>query len=190
MPAPGDVTSLLAEIRRGNRSAESELIPLIYDELRRLAAYYMRRERPDHTLQATALVHEAYLRLSKQQEVAWQNRAHFLAIASSVMRRILVDHARAHNRSKRGGKQQKISLEEIPLFTEERSEELIQLDRALNRLTEEHPRQSQIVELRFFGGLSVEEIGEVLQVSTKTVKRDWSVARAWLYREIRKEEVE
>lgn len=190
MPSAGDVTGLLAEIRRGNRSAESELIPLIYNELRRLAAYYMRRERPDHTLQATALVHEAYLKLSKQREVTWQNRAHFFAIAGSLMRRILVDHARAHSRGKRGGTQHKISLEEAPLFSEERSKELMLLDRALTQLTEEHPRQSQIVDLRFFGGLTVEEIAEILKISPKTVKRDWSVARAWLYREIRKEEKE
>ncbi|MBK5294106.1 MAG: sigma-70 family RNA polymerase sigma factor [Acidobacteriia bacterium] len=188
MAQPGDVTSLLAEIHRGNRRAESELIPLIYDELHRLAAYYMRRERSDHTLQATALVHEVYLRLSKQREVTWQNKAHFFAIAGSLMRRILVDHARAHSRSKRGGLQQKISLEEALLFSEEQSEELMLLDTALAQLTEEHPRQSQIVELRFFGGLTVEEIAEVLKVSPKTVKRDWSVARAWLYREIHKQE--
>mgnify|MGYP001405660635 CR=1 FL=1 len=190
MAPPGDVTSLLAEIHGGNRRAESELIPLIYDELRRLAAYYMRRERSDHTLQATALVHEAYLRLSKQREVTWQNRAHFFAIAGKLMRRLLVDHARAHSRSKRGGSQQKISLEEALLFSEEQSEELMLLDTALTQLTEEHPRQSQIVELRFFGGLTVEEVAEVLKVSPKTVKRDWSVARAWLYREIRKQEAE
>ena len=186
---PGDVTSLLSEVRRGNRGAESKLIPLIYDELRRLAAYYMRGERHDHTLQTTSLVHEAFLRLSKQQEVAWQNRGHFFAIAGTLMRRILVDHARAHHRSKRGGGQKQVSLDEAPLFTEERSEELLQLDRALNRLTEEHPRQGQIVELRFFGGMSIEEVTAALQISPKTVKRDWSVARAWLYREIRNEGV-
>ena len=190
MAPPGDVTSLLAEIRRGNRSVESELIPLIYDELRRLAGYYMRRERPDHTLQATALVHEAFLRLSNQREVTWQNRAHFFAIAGTLMRRILVDHARAHSRGKRGGTEHKISLEEVALFSPEQSEELILLDEALTQLTEEHPRQSQIVELRFFGGLTVEEVAEILKISPKTVKRDWSVARAWLYREIRKGAIE
>ena len=190
MASPGDITGLLAEIHRGNRRAESELIPLIYDELCHLAGYYMRRERPDHTLQATALVHEAYLKLSKQREVTWQNRAHFFAIAGSLMRRILVDHARAHSRSKRGGTQHKISLVDVPLFPPEQSEELMALDRALTQLTEEHPRQSQIVELRFFGGLTVDEIAEVLKISPKTVKRDWSVARAWLYREIRKEKAE
>ena len=190
MSSQGDVTRLLLEIRRGNSRAESALIPLIYNELRHLAAHYMRRERPDHTLQATALVHEAYLRLANQRDVTWQNRAHFFAVAGSLMRRILVDHARVHRRSKRGGTQHKISLEDVLLFSEAQSEELIELDSALSLLAKELPRQSQIVELRFFGGLSVEEIAEVLKVSPKTVKRDWSVARAWLYREIRKGEEE
>jgi RNA polymerase sigma-70 factor (ECF subfamily) len=185
MRSPGDVTILLSEIRRGNRGAESELISLVYDELRRLAAHYMRRERPDHTLQATALVHEAYLRLVKQREVPWQNRAHFFAIAGRLMRRVLVDHARAHCRGKRGGTLQRIPLGETLLFSPERSEELLELDRALILLAEEYPRQSQVVELRHFGGLTVDEVAEVLKVSPKTVKRDWSLARAWLHREIR-----
>jgi RNA polymerase sigma factor (TIGR02999 family) len=189
-PSAGDVTRLLEEIRGGNQRAESELVPLVYDELRRLAAHYMRQERPDHTLQATALVHEAYLRLVKQREVSWQSKAHFFAIAGGLMRRILVDHARAHSRRKRGGTQQRVSLDEAPLFPEGRSEELIDLDKALTRLAEEQPRQSQIVELRFFAGLSVDEIAALLKISGKTVKRDWSVARAWLYREIRKGEGE
>jgi RNA polymerase sigma factor (TIGR02999 family) len=186
--AAGDVTRLLAEISSGNQRAESELIPLVYDELRRLAAHYMRQERPDHTLQATALVHEAYLRLVKQRQVGWQSKAHFFAIAGRLMRRILVDHARAHSRRKRGGTQYRVPLDEAPLFTEERSDELIDVDKALTRLAEEQPRQSQIVELRFFAGLSVDEIAMFLKISPKTVKRDWSVARAWLYREIRKGE--
>lgn len=187
--SPGDVTSLLAEIRSGNQRAESELIPLVYDELRRLAAYYMRQERQDHTLQATALVHEAYMRLVRQREVSWQNQAHFFAIAGTLMRRILVDHARAKSRSKRGGAQHKVSLDEAVLFSEEQSDELIVLDKALDQLAQDHPRQSQIVEMRFFGGLRVEQIAEVLKISPKTVKRDWSVARAWLHREIRGDEV-
>jgi RNA polymerase sigma factor (TIGR02999 family) len=185
MSSPGDVTGLLSEIRSGSEKAESELIPLVYDELRRLAAHYMRQERQDHTLQATALVHEAYLRLIKQREGNWQNRAHFFAIAGKLMRRILVDHARAHRRSKRSGSQDKVSLDEAPLFSPEKSDELIELDEALSRLAEEQPRQSQVVELQYFGGLSVKEIAEVLNTSPRTVKRDWSVARAWLHREIR-----
>ena len=177
---------MLSEIRRGNRDAESELISLVYDELRRLAAYHMRRERPDHTLQATALVHEAYMRLAEQRDVTWQNRAHFFAIAGKLMRRILIDHARAHQREKRGGTLHKTTLKDLPVFfPPEESEELIVLDRALDRLAEEYPRQSQVVELRYFGGLSVDEAAEVLNVSPKTVKRDWSLARAWLHREIR-----
>jgi len=183
----GDVTGLLEEIRSGNRQAESELIPLVYDELRRLAAHFMRQERPDHTLQATALVHEAYMRLVKQRNVSWQDRAHFFAIAGKLMRRILVDHARAHGRSKRAGGQYKVSLDEAVLLSPEQSDNLLELDAALDRLGKEHPRQSQIVEMRFFGGLSVEHIAEVLNISGKTVKRDWSVARAWLHREIRGE---
>ncbi len=185
MSSPGEVTGLLAEIRSGNEKAESELIPLVYAELRRLAAHYMKQERQDHTLQATALVHEAYLRLVKQREVNWQNRAHFFAIAGKLMRRILVDHARARGRSKRPGSQQRLSLDEVPLFSPEKSDALIELDKALRRLAEEQPRQSQVVELQYFGGLSVKQIAEVLNTSPRTVKRDWSVARAWLHREIR-----
>lgn len=188
MDAPGDITILLSEIRSGSRDAELELVTLVYDELRRLAAHYMRRERPDHTLQATALVHEAYVRLAKQREVTWQNRAHFFAIAGKLMRRILVDHARTRSRQKRGGDRIEISLEDLPLISEKQSEGLVELDTALRRLEEEYPRQSQIVELRFFGGLSIDEIAEVLTISPKTVKRDWSVARAWLHREIRRGE--
>jgi len=193
--SPGDVTRLLQQIQAGNQGAESELIPLVYDELRRLAAHFMRQERPDHTLQATALVHEAYLRLVNQREVNWQNKAQFFALAGKLMRRVLVDYARARGRSKRGGSDQKVCLDELPdLPAEGLGEvnvtnlvELIEVDRALSRLAKERPRQSQVVELRFFGGLPVEEIAEVLNISPKTVKRDWNVARAWLHREIRKE---
>ena len=184
----GDVTALLAEIRKGNQRAEAELIPLVYDELRRLAGSYMRREHPGHTLQATALVNEAYLKLSQQRSVSWENRAHFFAIAARVMRRILVDHARSRGRHKRGGDQQRMPLEDVYLGSNDHMETVVDLDWALNRLTSEHPRQSRIVELRFFGGLQVEEIAAVLHISPKTVKRDWSVARAWLYREIRRGE--
>jgi RNA polymerase sigma factor (TIGR02999 family) len=181
-----EVTRLLAEISGGNRQAESELIPLVYNELRRIAANYMRRERPDHTLQPTAVVHEAYLKLVRQQAVSWQSKAHFLAVAATVMRRILLDYARARGRQKRGDKVPRLPLEQEHLvFTENKSEELIALDRALFRLAEVDQRQSQVVELRYFGGLTVEETAAALGISPKTVKREWSVARAWLRREIR-----
>jgi RNA polymerase sigma factor (TIGR02999 family) len=185
MDPRGDVTRLLEAINRGDAGAESELISLVYEELRRLAGHYMRRERPDHTLQPTALVNEAYLRLVNQHEPNWQNKAHFFAIAGSLMRRILVDHARAHTRGKRGGGQRPVQLEEAPLFSEDQSEELLDVDRALTEFAREYPRPSQIVEMRFFAGMSVEEIADVLRISPKTVKRDWSLARAWLHRELR-----
>jgi RNA polymerase sigma factor (TIGR02999 family) len=184
--APGDITLLLAELRAGNRSAESRLLPLVYDELRRVARHYMRAERRDHTLQPTALVHEAYMRLAGQRDVDWQNRAHFFAVAAQLMRRILVDHARAHKAEKRGGTEPKIELGEGLALTEEKATELLAVDEALTRLAECDPRQARIVELRFFGGLSEEEAAEVLGVSARTVKRDWSVARAWLFKEINK----
>lgn len=183
---PGDITLLLAELRAGNRSAESRLLPLVYDELRRLARRYMRAERRDHTLQPTALVHEAYMRLAGQRDMSWQNRAHFFAVAAQLMRRILVDHARAHKAEKRGGNESKIELGEGLALTEAKAAELLAVDEALTRLAECDPRQARVVELRFFGGLSEEEAAEVLGVSTRTVKRDWSVARAWLFKEINK----
>jgi len=183
----GEVTRLLGELRAGNPEAASKLIPLVYKELHRLAGYYMRRERPNHTLQTTALVHEAYLRLVEQQEINWQSRAQFMGVAAQTMRRILVDYARAHQTDKRGGREAKVSLEEkLVLFSPERSQELVALDEALTRLAPMAPRQSRIIELRFFGGLTVEETAEVLRIAPKTVKRDWSVARAWLHRELRK----
>ena len=181
----GEVTQLLVSLSKGNQEAVSKLIPLVYEELRRLARHYMRRERSDHTLQTTALVHEAYLRLVEQRETNWQNRAHFFAIAAQLMRRILLDHARACRTDKRGGEHERLPLEETLVFSPKKSEELIALDEALNRLSELSPRQSQIIELRFFGGLTVEETAEVLGIAPKTVKRDWSVARAWLHREVR-----
>lgn len=184
--SPGEITALLTELQAGNRSAESRLVPLVYDELRRLARGYMRGERPDHTLQPTALVHEAYLRLIGQRGIAWQSRAHFFGVAAGLMRRILVDHARAHRAEKRGGHELKITLDEALVFTEEKSTELLAVDEALNRLTERDARQGSVVELRFFGGLSDEEAAKVLGISTRTVKRDWHVARAWLYKEISK----
>ncbi len=184
-PGGEDVTVLLAELTKGNKEAASKLVPLVYDELRRLAGGYMRRERADHTLQATALVHEAYLKLVEQRSVDWQSRAHFFGIAAQVMRRILVDHARGHLREKRGGGQREVPLDEALVFAPEQSEELIKLDAALERLTEIDPRQGRIVELRFFGGLTVEQTAELLGISPKTVKRDWSMAKAWLHGEVR-----
>ncbi len=180
------MTQLLAELQSGRPDAASRLIPLVYDELRRLARHYLRQERPDHTLQATALVHEAYLRLVDQRERTWQSRAHFIGAAAQLMRRILVDYARGRQTAKRGRVPQKVPLEEALLFSEEQSEELVALDGALERLAQIDARQSRIVELRFFGGLTVEETAEVVGISPKTVKRDWSVARAWLHREITK----
>ena len=182
--SPGEVTQLLAKLRDGQRDAESRLIPLVYAELRRLAAHYLRGERPDHTLQPTALVHEAYLRLTKLHEVDWQSRSHFFATAATVMRRILVDHARAQRANKREGDRQAISLEDALVVSPSRSPQIIALDDALNRLAALDARRGKIVELRFFGGLSEEETGAVLGISARTVKRDWRVAKAWLYNEL------
>ena len=182
---PGDVTQLLIELRAGDQDAEAKLIRLVYAELRRLAAHYLRGERPEHTLQPTALVHEAYIRLTKIREVDWQNRSHFFATAANVMRRILVDHARAQLANKREGFRDAISLEEALVVSPARSSELLALDEALERLAKVSARQSKIVELRFFGGLSEEETGAVLGISTRTVKRDWRVAKAWLYNEVK-----
>jgi RNA polymerase sigma factor (TIGR02999 family) len=184
-PGREDVTVLLAELAKGNEEAASRLIPLVYTELRRLAGSYMRRERGDHTLQATALVHEAYLKLVEQRSVDWQSRAHFFGIAAQVMRRILVDHARGHLRKKRGGGQRSVPIDEALVFAPEQSLELVKLDQALERLTKLDPRQGKIVELRFFGGLTVEQTADLLGISPKTVKRDWSVAKAWLHGELR-----
>ncbi len=184
MSQPGEITELLIEIRKGKKGAESQLIPLVYNELRRLAAYYLRGERADHTLQATALVHEAYIRLTQVREVDWQSRAHFFATAATVMRRILVDHARAQRAEKRRALHEAISLDEALLVSHMRSDELIALDDALSKLTNLDPRRGRIVELRFFGGLSEEETGEVLGISARTVKRDWRIAKAWLYDEL------
>jgi len=184
--AGGDVTILLAELVRGDEAAASKLFPLLYDELRRLAGNYMRRERGDHTLQPTALVHEAYIKLVQQRSIDWQGRAHFFGIAARVMRTILVDHARGHLRDKRGGGQRLVSIDEVLVFAPEQSLELVKLDEAVERLTKIDPRQGKIVELRFFGGLTVEQTADVLGVSPKTVKRDWSMAKAWLHGELKK----
>jgi RNA polymerase sigma-70 factor, ECF subfamily len=180
-----EVTLLLSALTRGDDGAASKLIPVVYDELRRLAGGYMRRERVEHTLQATALVHEAYLKLVEQRSVNWQSRAHFFGVAAQLMRRILIDHARGHARQKRGGEQKKVALDEVLVFAEQQADELLAVDESLDRLAEIDPRQGRVVELRFFGGLSVEESAEVLGVSPKTVKRDWSVAKAWLYADLK-----
>jgi RNA polymerase sigma factor (TIGR02999 family) len=185
MSEPQEVTLLLTALKRGDEGAASRLMPLIYDELRRLAASYMRRERADHTLQATALVHEAYLKLVEQRSVDWQSRAHFFGVAAQLMRRILVDHARGHSRQKRGGEQQKVSLDEAFVFSERQADEIVAVDDSLNVLSRIDPRQARVVELRFFGGLSVEEAADVLGISPKTVKREWSVAKAWLYADLK-----
>jgi len=182
-PNSEDVTGLLLAWSSGDESAYERLAPLVYDELHRLAHRYMRRERPGHTLQTTALVGEAYVRLV-DQNVKWQNRAHFFGIAAQIMRRILVDYARSQAYAKRGGGAQKVGLDEAVLMARDRSAELVALDDALKRLAEFDPRKSRVVELRFFGGLTVDETSEVLGVSADTVKRDWSSARAWLYREV------
>ena len=186
-PSPQEVTKLLVQLTDGDRRAMDELLPLIYDELRRLASSYLRRERQGHTLQPTALVHEAYMRMVDQTQVRWQNRAHFFGVAAQMMRRILVDHARSQQAEKRGGEFQKLSLDErIDVSGQDRDLNLVALDDALNRLAEIDPQKSKIVEMRFFGGLSVEETAEVLGVSVPTVKRHWRLAKAWLYGEIKK----
>jgi RNA polymerase sigma-70 factor, ECF subfamily len=184
-PAAGDVTQLLADVQTGQPDAAGQLMPLVYEELRQLARRQMRRERSDHTLQGTALVHEAYFRLVHQRERTWQNRTHFIRIAAQVMRRLLIDHARARRAAKREGELQRVPLEEPLLLTAEQSDELLALDEALERLAQFDARQSRVVELRFFGGLTVEETAEALGIAPKTVKRDWSVARAWLYRAVK-----
>jgi RNA polymerase sigma factor (TIGR02999 family) len=179
------VTALLIEVANGNQAAQEKLVPLVYDQLKRLARRHMRRERAGHTLQTTALVHEAYLKLVGQHSPHWQGRAQFYGTAAQLMRRILIDHARRHLREKRGGTQVILPLEEGLAFTPEHSEDLLKLDEALDRLSKLDPRQSRIVELRFFGGLSVEETSRFLNVSPITVKRDWAVAKVWLYGELR-----
>lgn len=187
-PSGHALTELLIAWGNGSQEALEQLFPLVYEELRRLAHRYMRRERPGHSLQTTAVVHEAYLRLIDQKHVQWQNRAHFFAIAAQMMRRILITHAQSHAYAKRGGGMLKVSLDEAAILSKERAGELIALDEALTGLTAIDPRRSKVVELRFFGGLSNEEIAEVLKVSPNTVIRDWNVARAWLYREMSKEQ--
>jgi RNA polymerase sigma-70 factor, ECF subfamily len=182
---PTDFADLLSQAAHGNRSAAEQLVPVVYDELKRLARGYMRRERPDHTLQTTALVHEAYLKLVHQRKTDWQCRSHFIGIAAQAMRRVLLDHARGHLRHKRSGATQVLRLDDAVSFSVRR-QDLLELHEALERLSALDPRQAKIVELRFFGGLSVEETSEVLGISPKTVKRDWAVARAWLVGELKR----
>ena len=181
---PHQITELLAEWREGNQSALDELYPLVYDELHRLARRYMSRERKGHTLQTTALINEAYVRLVDQKNVQWANRSHFFAISAQIMRRILIDHARRYGYAKRGGGAKQVSLEEVAAIVPEQGRELIRLDEALKSLAERDPRRSQVVELRYFGGLNNEEIAGVLNVSQNTVTRDWNMARAWLYQQL------
>lgn len=187
-PSRAEITSLLTACTTGDPRATDRLMELVYAELRRLAAHYLRSERPDHTLQPTALVNEAYLQLIEQKEQRWQNRAHFVGVAAQLMRRILVDHARAHHALKRGGKQVKVPLDDVFVLSSERSDELLAVDEALTRLAAMDPQQARVVELRFFGGLDVEECAEALKISPATVKRDWNVARAWLYRQLNSEQ--
>ena len=179
------ITQLLLAWSDGDQEALEKLTPLVYAELRRLAKSYMRGERPGHTLQTTALINEAYLRLIDWKIVRWQNRAHFFGVAAQVMRRILVDFARSRHYARRGGGTQQVSLDEALTIHEDRSAEIIALDDALKSLAEIDRRKSQVVELKFFGGLSAEETAEALKVSPRTVEREWNLARAWLYRELR-----
>jgi len=182
-PAVGDVSKLLLAWSDGDRRALDQLTPIVYKELHRLARRYMQRERPGHSLQTTALVHEAYMRLVDYKRMQWQNRAHFFAVSAQVMRRILVEHARRRN-LKRGGALQHVSLEEAAVVGGGRATDLVALDDAMNALARLDPRKEQVVEMRFFGGLSVEETAQVLKISSITVMRDWSTAKAWLYREL------
>jgi len=183
-PRSQDVTTILKLASDGDDSAVRRLLPLVYDELRALAESYLKQERPDHTLQATALVHEAYMRLIKQEDVEWQNRAHFFGVAAQAIRRILVDHARHHQRVKRGGQRQRVQLEDGVALLDESGLDLLALDEAMNKLAEFNERAARVVELRFFGGLSRQEVGEFLSISLRTVADDWRLARAWLRREL------
>jgi len=186
MALPKDVTQLLLAWSQGDQGARDKLIPLVYDELRRLADHYLRRERPDHTLQTTALVHEVYLRLADGSQVQWQSWAHFYNVAAQLMRRILIDHARSHYTAKRLSPSAKLSLDEAIDMSDERAAELVALDDALTSLEALDPQKSRVVELRFFGGLTTAEIAEALGVSPSTITREWRIAKLWLYHEIKK----
>jgi RNA polymerase sigma factor (TIGR02999 family) len=182
-----EISLLLDQYRDGQAEAFGKLMALVYDDLRRLAAWQLQTERPDHTLQPTALVHEAYLKLAGQNPIEWQNKAHFFALAAQVMRHILVDHARAKQRDKRGGGQTNVALDEAIKLSNTSEPGLVELDEALSALAERDARKSRIVELRYFGGLSIEETAEVLGISPATVRREWTLAKAWLQRELRKD---
>ena len=190
MASPSEVTQLLAEYSEGNEAALDQLLPLVYAELHRMAQRYMRTENPAHTLQTTALIHEAYVRLTGLSPNKWQNRAHFFGVAARSMRHVLVDHARARRRERRGGEKRCIALDESLAVSGERLAGIVALDDALTDLAELHPRQSKVVELKYFGGLTVEETAEALQVSPETVMRDWRIAKAWLYRHLGGSEAE
>ena len=183
-PAPKDVTTLLKDLSGGKQQTMAALVPLLYSELRRLASHYLKQERVDHTLQATALVHEAYLRLINQREAQWENRNQFFGVAAQLMRRILVDYGRARHAAKRGGNAGKVYLEESVIVSKQRTADVVALDEALIKLAEVDPQQARIVELRFFGGLTVEQAADILSISPATVKRNWNVAKAWLAREL------
>lgn len=180
----GRVTQLLKAMRTGDERAAEELLPLVYQELHRLARAYMRRERVEHTLQPTALINEAYLRLA-HNDVDWQNREHFIGVAAQVMRRVLVDYARQHNAQMRGGELKRVEFDEGFAVSNERMEEVVSLDEALSKLAVANPRQARVVELRYFAGLSVEQIAAMLGIAERSVKRDWALARVWLFRELR-----
>jgi RNA polymerase sigma-70 factor, ECF subfamily len=185
-----EVTELLNQWASGDQAAGEKVVPLVYRELRRIARRYMRRQAPSHTLQTTALVHEAYLRLTGDSGQQWKNRAHFFGVAAKAMRHVLVDYARARATGKRGGQYKPVRLEDIGLISADRVAEVIALDDALTSLSKLHARQSQVVELRFFGGCSVEETAQTLNISPETVMRDWRAARAWLYRELERTEID
>jgi len=181
---PENITDLLVSYGRGDKESLDKLMPVVYDELRRQAARYLRREQAGHTLQTTALIHEAYVRLVDQRNVQWQNRAHFFGIAAQMMRRILVDHARTKKRAKRGGSDIRVSLDDATVAVKGQDLDVVAVDEALSRLEQIDKQQSRVVELRFFSGLTVEETAEVMGISPATVKRDWSMAKAWLHREL------
>ncbi len=181
---PGEVTQLLKAMHDGNSSAAERLLPLVYSELHRLAQAYMRRERTDHTLQPTALINEAYLRLAGE-DIDWNSRAHFIGLAAHVMRQVLVDYARQHNAERRAGGLHRVEMHDDLAISPDRLDEAASVDQALTRLAANSPRQARVVELRYFGGLSVEQIAKILDVSPRSVKRDWSLARIWLFRQMR-----